>query len=459
MKRHVFICYSHSDLSVAKAVVRQLESRGFFCWAAFRDLDPGQPPLQSFHQALQRSHAGVLVHSPAAENSSEILRQLEWLVVNDRPLFALVAAECSENGPLEDLLKRATRQPLPGKPSSAYWEQLADSFFANQIPAERAPVEVGFASQALLKLSSPLVATSLLAGLLLVALWSWFVFGNSGTVNDLQVIPLSKIMEQTRDLQRVLNKESTVRVEAPPAELASRLQNSLGMKFVLIPPGSFTRRSALNPTESYTISLTRAFYLGVTEVTQKQFQDVMGVNPSYHKGDLLPVDSATWFQAVEFCERLNALPAEVLAGRVYRLPTEAEWEFAARAGSGHRYFFGESTAGIDQFAWYVANSNGKPNDVGIKLPNSWGLYDVLGNVDEWCSDWLGEYPAEGLIDPTGPKEGENKILRGGAYYDEAFRVDSNWRDYVEPRVARGGIRIVCELVVKAPLSPSSKTDD
>ncbi|MFM7118549.1 MAG: SUMF1/EgtB/PvdO family nonheme iron enzyme [Planctomycetota bacterium] len=459
MKRHVFICYSHSDLSVAKAVVRQLESRGFVCWAAFRDVDPGQPPLQSFHQALQRSHAGVLIKSPAAENSSEILRQWEWLVVNDRPLFALVAAESNENGPLEDLLKRAILQPLPAKPSPAYWDQLADSFLASQIPAEREPVEIGFAHQALRKLSSPLVATSLLAGILLVAVWSWFVFGNSQAEKDLQIVPLSQIMEQTRDLQRVLNKESMVRVEAPPAEFASRLQNSLGMKFVLIPPGSFTRRSALNPIENYNITLTRAFYLGVTEVTQTQFEDVMGFNPSNHKGDLLPVDSATWFQAVEFCDRLNALPAEVRAGRVYRLPTEAEWEFAARAGSGHRYFFGESPAGIDQFAWYISNSNGKPQDVGIKLPNPWGLYDVLGNVDEWCSDWLAEYPAEGLIDPAGPKEGENKILRGGAYHDEAFRVDSNWRDYVEPQAGRGGIRIVCELVVKAPSPEPSKTDE
>ena len=458
MKRHVFICYSHSDLSVAKAVVRQLESRGFVCWVACRDLDPGQPPLQSFHQALQRSHAAVLVHSSAAESSSEILRQLEWLVVNDRPLFALVTGGVNKIDPLEYLLKGAILLELPKKNSSTFWDQLAASLLAIQIPAERVPVESSFTSQYLRKFGSPLTAASLLAGVFLVVLWGWLFWGNSRAANDPQEIPLSKIMEQTRDLQRVLNNTSTVRVEAPPADLSPRLQNSLGIKFVLIPPGSFTRRSALNPTESYTISLTRSFYLGVTEVTQTQFQGVMGFNPSSHKGDLLPVDSATWFQAVEFCERLNALPAEVRAGRVYRLPTEAEWEFAARAGSGYRYFFGESPAGIDQFAWYAANTNGKSKDVGIKLPNPWGLYDVLGNVNEWCSDWLAEYPAEGLINPTGPKEGENKILRGGAYYDEAFRVDSNWRGYVEPRRGKGGIRVVCELVAKEPSDESPKAD-
>jgi formylglycine-generating enzyme required for sulfatase activity len=457
VKRHVFICYSHSDLSMAKAVVRQLESRGFVCWVAFRDLDPSQPPLQSFHQALQRSHAAVLVHSSAAESSSEILRQLEWLVVNDRPLFDLVISEVNQIGPLEYQLKRAIRLELPKKTSSAYWDQLANSLLAIQIPAEREPVESSFTHHYLRRFGSPLTAASLLSVILFV-LCGWFFWGNARSVNDPQEVPLSKIMEQARDLQRVLNNTSTVRVEAPPADLSPRLQNSLGMKFVLIPPGSFTRRSALNPTESYTISLTRAFYLGVTEVTQKQFQDVMGINPSYHKGDLLPVDAATWFQAVEFCDRLNALPSEVRAGRVYRLPTEAEWEFAARAGSGRRYFFGESPVGIEQFAWYGANSNGKSKDVGVKLPSPWGLYDMLGNVNEWCSDWLAEYPAEGLVDPTGPKDGKNRIMRGGAYYDEAFRLDSNWRNYVEPQGEGGGIRVVCELLAKEPSDESPKPD-
>lgn len=439
-------------------LVRQLESRGFICWAAFRDLDPGKPPLQSFHQALQRSHAGVLVHSPTAENSSEILRQLEWLAVNDRPLFALVAAECGENGPLEDLVKRATRLPLPVRPCSAFWDQLADSLLASQIPAEREPAEIGLASQALRKVSSPLIATSLLAGLLLVAVSGWFVLGNSKAENDHYDIPLSKFMEKTRDLQRVINNESTVRVEAPPAGLSPRLQNSIGMKFVLIPPGSFTRRSFLSPTERYTISLTRAFYLGVTEVTQKQFRDVMEFNPSSQKGDLLPVDSASWFQAVEFCERLNALPAEFRAGRVYRLPTEAEWEFSSRAGSGYRFFFGDNVVGLDQFAWYVSNSNGKENDVGVKLPNPWGLYDIYGNVGEWCSDWLAEYPAEGLVNPKGPADGQSKVQRGGYFYEEFYRVDSNWRGYQDPAYGRGGIRVVCELVIKDQPSDTLSSD-
>lgn len=458
MKRHLFVCYSHPDLSVAKALVRQLESRGFICWAAFRDLTPGQPPLQSFHRALQQSQAALFIQSPAAENSSEIIRQLEWLVVNDRPCFVLSLGSASEVGPFDSLLKQAVRYGLPMKPTVACWDQLADILLRNQIPAEREAEVPRLASNTLRRIFSGPAFAALLAALLFVAVGLWFVFEKFREQADRKVVPYSKIMEQTRELQRVLNKESTVQVTPPSIELAPQLQNSIGMKFALIPSGSFTRRSALKPTENYTITLTKPFYLGVTEVTQKQFKDLMGISASVNLGDLLPVDNVTWYQAVEFCERLNALPAEIRAGRVYRLPTEAEWEFAARAGSGHRFFFGENPAGLDQFAWYIATSKEKTNAVGLKLPNPWGLYDVLGNVDEWCSDWLAEYPAEGLIDPTGPKNGQYKVLRGGTYFMEYYGVDVLYRGFCNPTDLHGGIRVVCELAAKAPPARSQKSE-
>lgn len=454
VKRHLFVCYSHSDLLVAKALVRQLESRGFICWAAFRDLTPGQPPLQSFHRALQQSQAALFIQSPAAENSSEIFRQLEWLVVNDRPCFVLFLGSASEVGPFDSLLKRAVRYGLPTRPTVSCWNQLADILLRNQIPAEREAEVPRLASKTLRRIFSGPAFAALLAALLFVAVGLWFVFEKFREQADRKVVPYSKIMEQTRELQRVLNKESTVQITPPSIELAPQLQNSMGMKFALIPSGSFTRRSALNPTENYTITLTKPFYLGVTEVTQKQFKDLMGVNASFHPGDLLPVDAVTWYQAVEFCERLNALSAEIRAGRVYRLPTEAEWEFAARAGSGHRFFFGENPDGLEQFEWFSTNSKGTINAVGVKLPNPWGLYDMLGNVHEWCSDWLAEYPAEGLIDPAGPKNGEAKVQRGGAYYEEYHRSDANWRSFCKPNVPHGGIRVVCEIVEKATTAES-----
>jgi formylglycine-generating enzyme required for sulfatase activity len=220
------------------------------------------------------------------------------------------------------------------------------------------------------------------------------------------------------------------------------------MKFALIPAGSFTRRSVLSPTKNFTVSLTRPYYLGVTEVNQKQFRRLMGTADSYFQGDLLPVDQATWERAVEFCRRLSELPEEKAAGRTYRLPTEAEWEFASRAGSGKAFFFGENLQQADMFVWYSENSKSIIQDVGIKLPNNWGLYDIYGNVTEWCSDWLAEYPAEGQVDPHGPPAGEYKIIRGGNCGGELWYANSTFRHYGKVRgseIGLAGLRVICEI--------------
>jgi eukaryotic-like serine/threonine-protein kinase len=143
----------------------------------------------------------------------------------------------------------------------------------------------------------------------------------------------------------------------------------------------------------------------VYEVTQGEYERVMGTNPSHFKGDpRLPVETVSWQDAMTFCERLSALPAERSAGRVYRLPTEAEWEYACRAGSTTIYSFGDSEGSLGDYAWYDSNSGSKTHPVGQKRPNAWGLYDMHGNVWEWCSDWYdGSYYASSPVDdPTGP---------------------------------------------------------
>ena len=146
--------------------------------------------------------------------------------------------------------------------------------------------------------------------------------------------------------------------------------NSIEMKFRLIPGGSFS--------------------IGVHEVTQSQYESVMGANPSANKGANKPVEQVSWNDAVAFCVKLSSLPAEVAAGRVYRLPTEAEWEYACRAGTTTAYSFGDDEKDLEKYAWFGVNSGSTTHGVGEKLPNGWGLYDMHGNVWEWCSD-------EGLI--------------------------------------------------------------
>ena len=168
--------------------------------------------------------------------------------------------------------------------------------------------------------------------------------------------------------------------------------NSIGMKLRLIPAGEFmmgspgTESGREDDETQHRVSITKPFYLGVTEVTQEQYQKVMGTNPSYFKGPQNPVETVSWADAVEFCRKLSAMPAEKTAGHVYRLPTEAEWEYACRAGTTTAYSFGDDASRLGDYGWFGGNSDSKTHQVGEKKPNAWGLYDMHGGVYEWCQD-------------------------------------------------------------------------
>ena len=188
--------------------------------------------------------------------------------------------------------------------------------------------------------------------------------------------------------------------------------NSIGMQFKLLPGGTFTMGEG---GEAHKVTLTKPFGLGVYEVTQEQYQQVMGTNPSKFKAPQNPVEQVSWNDAVEFCRKLSALPAEKSAGHVYRLPTEAEWEYACRAGTTTKYSFGDSESELGDYAWYDKNSGGTTHPVGGKKPNGWGLYDMHGNVFEWCQDWYGDYPSGSVMDPTGAASGSFRVDRGGSW--------------------------------------------
>ena len=200
--------------------------------------------------------------------------------------------------------------------------------------------------------------------------------------------------------------------------------NSIGMKLVLIPPGEFMMGS------DHQVRLTQAFYLGVSEVTQGQYLQVMGSNPSRFSGDdRLPVDAVSWEDASEFCRKLSALAEEKGAGRSYRLPTEAEWEYACRAGSTTEFCFGEEEEQLVDYAWYSSNSENKTHPVCGKQPNTWGLYDMCGNLCEWCLDWYGAgyYRQSPTDDPPGPSTGSFRVHRGGGWSSPAVLCRSAHR--------------------------------
>ena len=221
-----------------------------------------------------------------------------------------------------------------------------------------------------------------------------------------------------------------------------------GMEFVAIPsaefmmgcsPGDGQCDDDENPRHQVTISA--GFELGKYEVTEGQWVKVMGSNPSYFKGDdRLPVENVNWDDVQQFAAKLNALHD----GYRYRLPTEAEWEYAARGGTAWPYY-----GDLDAIAWYDSNAEGKTHAVGLKQPNRYGLYDMLGNVWELCADWYSDsyYASSTASDSGGPSSGQHRVLRGGSWYNNSKETRASFRSWskaAEDRASNFGFRLCRE---------------
>ncbi len=263
-----------------------------------------------------------------------------------------------------------------------------------------------------------------------------------------------------------------------PFHSSKAFANSVGMKFTLIPAGKFTMGSPKGEVErredeaQHEVEIGKPFYLGTYEVTQEQYEKVMGTNPSDFRptgkgSDMVkgmdtrsfPVDTVIWQDAVDFCKKLSDMPAEKRARRLYRLPTEAEWEHACRAGARKysTFYHGDTLsslqANFDGGSPYGGAGRGprlgRTARVGSYKPNPWGLYDMEGNVWEWCQDWWGSnYYATGpKKDPPGPNTGTYKICRGGAWINPSLYCRSAHRGWSSPtnRWNNSGMRALCEV--------------
>ncbi len=273
------------------------------------------------------------------------------------------------------------------------------------------------------------------------------------------------------------------------AESPKKIINSIGMELVLIPKGTFTMGSPPSEEGSddnerqHEVTISKGYYFGIYEVTQAQYEKVMGVKPSYFQGDMVaerhpetgrivndvdsskhPVESVSWEHVVEFCRRLSAFPAERSAGRIYRLPSEAEWEYACRAGTTTAFSTVDKLTALtdaeeanllnkDQdllsedekehmrerfvrlgllpagvmlagYGWFEGNSNGQTHPVGSKKANAWGLHDMHGNVWEWCSDEFGKGTGDSLRTSAANEEVPRRVLRGGSFGDETVSCRS-----------------------------------
>ncbi|MFO0809360.1 MAG: SUMF1/EgtB/PvdO family nonheme iron enzyme [Gemmataceae bacterium] len=237
--------------------------------------------------------------------------------------------------------------------------------------------------------------------------------------------------------------------ESRPISLP-RMVNSVGMTLVQVPGGELVMGDPLRADAPlHRVLLARSFWVGIHEVTQKQYQLVTGLNPSRFQGDSYPVERVSWTDAVEFCQKLSERDEEVQAGRTYRLPTEAEWEYFCRANGRTAFTNGPSISA--QAANLLLGGLSRTAAVGTYAPNAWGLYDVHGNVWEWCSDWYGldAYKVGSGIDPTGPDTGRTRVARGGSFQSipeecrAGYRNDSFAPDHKAPDL---GFRVICTTI-------------
>jgi formylglycine-generating enzyme required for sulfatase activity len=227
------------------------------------------------------------------------------------------------------------------------------------------------------------------------------------------------------------------------------MTNSIGMELVALPAGRFVmggdwdaEQADENELPQHEVTFQQPLYIGRFPVTQDQWEAVMETNPSEFKGGDHPVETVSHDDAADFLRRLNQ--KEDNPG--YRLPTEAEWEYAARAGSESTYCFGPQVARLSEYAWFQKNSGRATHPVGRLAPNAWGLYDMHGNVHEWCADWFDRtyYARSPATDPRGPRRGAARALRGGDWGSEAWYCRCAIRSLSAPtrRSPRVGFRVV-----------------
>ena len=236
---------------------------------------------------------------------------------------------------------------------------------------------------------------------------------------------------------------------AGPGGRARTVRTESGVEMVRLPAGSFVMGDAKGaPDEKPHKVSVDAFYIDKYEVTQEQFRKLIGADYSRWKDPKAPTEQITWSAAVKYCNARSR--AEGLtpcydtktwkcnfSANGYRLPTEAEWEYAARAGTTTRWFFGNSAASLRSFAWTKENSGGRPREVGKKLPNPWGLYDIYGNVAEWCNDFYQPdyYQKSPAKNPRGPASGDKRVVRGGSWNSLASDCRSAYRGAEDPAYA------------------------
>ena len=406
----IFFSYARADEEFALKLAQSLRSAGANLWIDQLDIPLGERWDRAVMQALRTAESVLVILSPAAVDSDNVMDEVSFALEQRKLVVPVLYKNCE----LPLRLRRVQNIDFTEDFNPALRRLL--QAFSMELPAGGPqPVE--------------------------------FIPAESGGVRPPVKSPVPLPDQPGLELESSTAAEDVETVTAA----GKAFTNSIGMKFVLIPAGTFMMGSPgadvgrEDDEVQHEVTITRAFYLQTTPVTQGQWARVMGNNPSRFKddGDKCPVEKIRWDEAQKFIEKLN----EMEGTDKYRLPTEAEWEYACRAGGAERFCFGDDEGKLGEYAWYRGNSGKRTHPVGNKKANAWGLYDMHGNVWEWCQDCYGDYPAGPVTDPKGSPSCEFRVSRGGSWFDNASDIRSAHRGWGWPsnRVNNLGFRLAWDL--------------
>lgn len=427
----IFLSYSNEDRERVRPLVEALESQGWSVWWD-RKIPPGSTWHDTIQDSLKESKCVVVVWSRISVES-------EWVIIEAekgkarRALFPVFIDDVEP--PLSFTLIQGVRLiDWEGDTSHPEFRSLTSSIreiFGRKL-SKNSILSVKRPSLSIIASYNRIYI--LIAAFLVVAVTVSFLVWKTVNQNPKKALPSYPTPGAT---------------PAPPMSNKEESVNGLKLEMVAIQGGSFMMGSDKDKDSQPIHEVTlKPFYIGKYEVTQAQWKAVMGesTNPASFKGDTMPVETVSWDDAIAFCKKLSEI-----TGREYRLPTEAEWEYAARAGSTDDYCFGNDTNLLGEFAWYNENSDGRTHPVGHKKPNAWGLYDMHGNVSEWCEDFYHENYEGAPIDGSAwvtDGEGKYRLMRGGSWYVNLSDTRAAYRNsnYPNLRHGDGGFRIVCRVI-------------
>ena len=405
MKYDVFISYSSKDQKVVEAMCAYLEQHKVRCFVAYRDIPKGVVWAKAIVEALDESKMMVVVFSEEFNLSDQVDREIELASEDKKPILTFRISDAMFKGAKKYYLKNINWIDAFPDPEKVF-DALLDNVYKliGQPDGHKSEVDTAVSK---MPYDQEVVAEPLCP------------CGSGKLFKDCHGKSLSSVSKVAAD-----NKPQT-------QDSGDFVLKVKGVEYPMVFVEGGTFRMGSDDSEAYPwekpvhkVTLS-SYCIGKYEVTQELWEVVMGSNPSSFKGARRPVEKVSWEDCQEFIRKLNSL-----TGKNFKLPTEAQWEYAARGGKKSREYKYSGSNTIGDVAWYDGNSGNKTHDVGTKIPNELGLYDMSGNVWEWCSDWYGSYGSSSQTDPSGPSSGSTRVSRGGSWLDDArlCRVSNRKQD-------------------------------